>query len=256
MTILSVGRMTRKCSHWMGLPMIASPPSPTPNRGSSGWNEARIGRVGLSRNPMCNWQRSCAQGHIREARKVAYEAEKHSRRHENQQLQVIPNGDVLVGLRSIWRDLKRAWLWGWSWILRLTIGYGLYPMRSIAALTLLIGVAWGLSHLTWTQGGMVPNSGPVLVSGGWLNVADTQHAAETWSKTNPGKDWETFNGAAWAADLVIPIVDLGQTSAWAPSTERGPWGKRLWWARWILITFGWIVSALGAAAITGIIRRE
>jgi hypothetical protein len=197
-----------------------------------------------------------AQGHIREARKVAYEAEKHSRRHENRLLQIIPNGDVLVGLNSIWRDIKRTWFWGWSWILRLTVGYGLYPIRSIAALVLLIGIAWGLAYLTWTQGGMVPNSGPVLVSEGWLSVADTPHAAKTWIKADPGRDWETFSSFAWAADLVIPIVDLGQTAAWAPSTERGPYGANLWWVRWGLITLGWIVSALGAAAITGINRRE
>jgi len=56
--------------------------------------------------------------------------------------------------------------------------------------------------------------------------------------------------------VVIPIIDFGQTGAWAPSTTRGPWGERLWWARWILSALGWIVAALGAAAVTGIIRKD
>ena len=41
-----------------------------------------------------------------------------------------------------------------------------------------------------------------------------------------------------------------------PSTNRGWWGKQLYWLRWVLGAFGWIVTALGAAAITGLIRRD
>ncbi|MGB5870131.1 MAG: hypothetical protein WBH04_08010, partial [Albidovulum sp.] len=59
-----------------------------------------------------------------------------------------------------------------------------------------------------------------------------------------------------AADIAGPVLALGQSAAWAPSPTRGPWGWHLWWARWVLSSLGWIVTALGAAAITGIIRRE
>ncbi|MFV1593971.1 hypothetical protein VWZ88_15560 [Phaeobacter sp. JH20_36] len=55
---------------------------------------------------------------------------------------------------------------------------------------------------------------------------------------------------------MVPIIDFGQTEAWAPSTTRGPAGVILWWARWAFTLAGWIVTALGAAALTGIIRRE
>jgi hypothetical protein len=55
---------------------------------------------------------------------------------------------------------------------------------------------------------------------------------------------------------MISTVMIGQGEAWVPSTMRGPWGCILWWARWALIVLGWIVTAVGAAAITGIIRRE
>ncbi|MFV1480983.1 MULTISPECIES: hypothetical protein [unclassified Phaeobacter] len=78
-----------------------------------------------------------------------------------------------------------------------------------------------------------------------------------WSETTiPGRDWESFSAIAYAADVVVPIIDFGQTEAWAPSTTRGPAGVILWWARWIFTLAGWIVTALGAAALTGIIRRE
>lgn len=71
-----------------------------------------------------------------------------------------------------------------------------------------------------------------------------------------GRDYETFNAVAYAVDLVVPIVSLGQEAAWAPSTTRGPWGWWLWWVRWWLIALGWIVTAIGAAAVTGVIRRD
>ncbi|MEL6683247.1 MAG: hypothetical protein AAFQ09_11495, partial [Pseudomonadota bacterium] len=72
----------------------------------------------------------------------------------------------------------------------------------------------------------------------------------------PGRDYETFHAVAYAVDLVVPIVALGQEASWAPSTTRGPWGKVLWWVRWWLIALGWIVTAIGAAAVTGVIRRD
>ena len=62
--------------------------------------------------------------------------------------------------------------------------------------------------------------------------------------------------SALVRDLVVPIVSLGQEAAWAPSTTRGPWGWWLWGARWWLISLGWIVTAIGAAAVTGVIRRD
>ena len=55
---------------------------------------------------------------------------------------------------------------------------------------------------------------------------------------------------------MIPIINLGQTDTWGPSTERGDWGRRLWRYGFFLQIAGWIVTALGAAAITGIIRRD
>lgn len=69
-------------------------------------------------------------------------------------------------------------------------------------------------------------------------------------------DWDTFNRYGYAADLVIPILDLGQTDAWAPSKDRGDWGKALWWGRWVLAALGWLVTGLGVAAITGIMQRS
>ncbi len=100
-----------------------------------------------------------------------------------------------------------------------------------------------------------PNSPVVLISEEWETVATLPNPAAEW-EAGPGRDYETYNSLAYAFDTVIPLIDLGQESAWSPSTSRGPFGWIAWWAKWILKVAGWIITALGAAALTGIIRRD
>ncbi len=71
-----------------------------------------------------------------------------------------------------------------------------------------------------------------------------------------GGDWDRFNAWAYAADRVVAILDPGQTEAWAPTKDRGTWGRVLWWARWVLAALGWIVTGLGVAAVTGVMQRN
>jgi len=143
--------------------------------------------------------------------------------------------------------------------LRLTIGYGYRPARAVGlALILIVGLGL-FFRAVWQAGDMAPNAAPILVSSGWISATKThpENPAEFWSTAGQaGQDWETFSGFAYAADLVIPIVNLGQESAWAPSTSRSPLGRIGWWLRWFAIGLGWVVTALGAAAITGVIRKD
>jgi len=100
------------------------------------------------------------------------------------------------------------------------------------------------------------------VSKEWLALAGDGSKAsttpsKTWSKTGvTGKDYESFSSVAYAADLFIPLINFGQEDAWAPSTNRGNWGWHLWWFKWLVKASGWIVTAMGAAAITGFIRND
>lgn len=186
-----------------------------------------------------------ATGHDDQARRVLVERETLVRRHERQEL---------TGIMRIWRVF-------WDGTQRSVVGYGHEPFRSVRWLALLVLLTWLPADLAWQEGSMAPNAAPILVSDTWNSIsaaaeAEGQNPAAAWSKVPPGKDWESFHALAYAVDVVIPIIDFGQTDAWAPSTEREAWGRFLWWWRWFMTTFGWIVTALGAAAITGIIRRE
>ncbi|MET4129908.1 hypothetical protein [Roseovarius sp. MBR-6] len=139
-------------------------------------------------------------------------------------------------------------------------GYGYQPFNFIWALLLLWAIGAGLAHQAWQAGDFAPNSDVILSTPEWWALAEdgavANPAAEWSARHGKGRDWETFHAGAYAFDVVVPIVVIGQTGAWAPSTNRGSWGWHLWWVRWVLTVLGWIVTAVGAAAITGIIRRE
>ena len=200
-------------------------------------------------------------GHEAAAREVRIALAAKLCQYARNSLRITPNGDLGTGLRSIWRDILRLCLCGKDSISLLLTAHGYKPQRSLYALILLFAAATFPAQWAWDEGSFAPNSGPILLSEGWQELArddSIQNPAAEWTNRNaiPGKDWETFNRYAYAADVVIPIVEFGQTDAWAPSTERGTWGYHLWYWRWIFTTAGWIVTALGAAALTGIIRRD
>lgn len=211
-----------------------------------------------------------AAGHLAEARKALMERDRllaiEARLAEYKRPE---DGRYLFPLEKPWADAQYVARWAWDSLLRLVAGYGYAPVRSLGALGILFLIAFGVAHMTWSEGQFAPNSDVILVSQGWQDLLAKdclpkptsrdciKNPAETWANDPAhGMDWDSFNALGYAADLVIPILDLGQDSAWAPSKDRGPWGAGLWWGRWVFAALGWLVTALGAAAVTGIIQRN
>lgn len=171
--------------------------------------------------------------------------------------------------------LLNPFRWFWDQLEWAVIGYGHRPGRAVIALLILWSAATYLAGRAWDEGSFAPNSAVVLTSPGWTGLlavdcigdmpdplppgvtACDPNPADTWSaRAAAGMDWDSFSPAGYGIDLVVPILNLGQTDAWAPSRDRGPMGWWLWWGRWVLIGAGWLVSALGVAAITGIMQRN
>lgn len=144
-------------------------------------------------------------------------------------------------------------------VMRFAVGYGYRPGRILVlAVVLIVALGWFFDQ-TWKAGDMAPNAAPILVSRDWIAATETHpdNPGAFWAQADQaGKDWETFHPYAYAADLVIPIVSLGQESTWAPSTSRSDWGRAGWWMRWFAKALGWIITALGAAAVTGAVRQD
>lgn len=200
-------------------------------------------------------------GHDRDARKILIEGETRHQRSGWKDLEKRSDerpGQYILNAK----DRLRVWgLKAWSFTLRRLIGYGYKPFNSLWALVFLTLLASGISHKAWKAGDFAPNSDVILSTPEWKALASYESGgafttpAQIWSASH-GRDYETFNPLAYGFDVVVPIVNIGQEAAWAPSTTRGPWGWNLWWMRWLFTVFGWIVTALGAAAIAGVIRRE
>lgn len=137
-----------------------------------------------------------------------------------------------------------------------TIGYG-YRLLDIWKLIIpLCIIATALAQWAWMQGDMVPNSDVILTSENWAAIHDATNPASSWEATPEGQSWESFCSFFWGLDLVVPILDLGQTQAWTPSTNLGFAGQFLWGAKSILTILGWIVLAFAAAGVTGVARRD
>ncbi|WP_106745349.1 hypothetical protein [Yoonia maritima] len=168
-------------------------------------------------------------------------------------------------IRGRWWEDRKPFRWFlqlcWDYMLQFTIGFGHRPQRSFYVLVVLVSVAWLFAHFAWKEGDFAPNVAVLLISEDWQALAQGPDAvpnpAMVWGDSDhAGKDYETFHSVAYAVDVVVPLVSLGQDAAWAPSTNRGPWGWHLWWLRWVLTVLGWIVTAIGAAAVTGVIRKD
>lgn len=165
----------------------------------------------------------------------------------------------LENRKSMSNPLTKATLWLHDSVMRIAVGYGYRPAQVLVfALLLFVGLGVFFQR-TWDAGDMTPNAAPILISKDWIAATKSHpdNPGAFWaSKGQAGQDWETFQAFAYAADVVIPIVNLGQESAWAPSTSRSPWGQAGWWLRWFAKLAGWIITALGAAAVTGAVRND
>ena len=196
-------------------------------------------------------------GHDSDSRTVLLERDRLLGPPNRARLKILPDGTWKVAFLSLWYDFTHPFRVIVDFMFRIIAGYGHRPFRSIPLLIALIIVTIIPAHMAWDEGSFAPNSAIIQESDGWQAHQSKANPAKSWSdKGAAGNDWETFNRYAYGLDVVIPIINFGQTEAWAPSTNRGWWGKQLYWMRWVLGALGWIVTALGAAAITGVIRRD
>ena len=153
--------------------------------------------------------------------------------------------------------LRTAWSSFADLFMRWIVGYGYAPWRAFYVMLVCVLPAAWLYSCAYAAGAIVPNSDVVLTSFGWfwsiLFAPDTPTLI--WDDSGTARHYETFYGLAYAFDVFVPLVDLGQQSAWSATTIT--WAG--WWARigtMVLEVVGWVITALGAAAITGIIQRD
>ncbi|QFT62209.1 hypothetical protein [Roseivivax sp. THAF30] len=152
-----------------------------------------------------------------------------------------------------------------DWLFGVMFGYGHRPGRALFAVLGILALNWALYAQVWEAGQMAPTSDVVLTSEAWTrHVAlmpdgdlDTSvNTLRAWTDSEAAQDYTTFNAPLYALDLFIPLDALGQEAAWAPSPVRGIWGTLGFATGWLTQLSGWLITAIAAAAVAGIVGRK
>ena len=149
----------------------------------------------------------------------------------------------------------------WLWFIKWTAAYGYEPWRALIIAFWIVWFGWVIASDAFHYGAMHPVKERVYLDKCY--VAYTSAACSTWytaerrwaSPIPLPKDYPEFNSVAYILDVFFPFVDLHQEVYWEPSgTHEWGWFYRLW--LWFTIAAGWILSTIGIAAFTGIVKDK
>ena len=144
-------------------------------------------------------------------------------------------------------------------------GYGHQPARVLLWIAAILGITFWFAQKIHIHGQFAPTSSVVLPSQDWLDSFPTDPVPDSplwrlqldaWAQTTSGSDYTSFSAFLYALDLFIPLDALGQEKNWAPSAERGWWGDWGHQLRWLVQMASWVITAIGAAVLTGLIGRR
>lgn len=125
---------------------------------------------------------------------------------------------VLLAKQRRRRPTRPWWTWPWSWLQDVTVGYGYRPQRAAGCLLALL-VAGTAAFSVWRPAPVNPGQPPDL------------------------------HPVVYTLDLLLPIIDFGQESAYQPT---GP-GQ---WLAFGLIAAGWTLATTVAAGFTRVLNRS
>jgi hypothetical protein len=161
--------------------------------------------------PLKSWRRFAAElrrrGLFREARGILIQSERRRR------------AVAHPGLNSS----------SWSWLLRMSTGYGwaLWRIASLAAL--LVGSGSAVAWFAMENGLLVPTG----------NVSASV----------------SFNPVVYSLDAALPIIKLGHAALWVPN-GKGVHGQLAQIYFWIHIAMGWVIGTLFVIGFTSIAHRS
>ena len=133
--------------------------------------------------------------------------------------------------------------WIGNWLLDKTIKYGYQTWRAGAGLATLFVTVWVLSAIAQQHHLMVP-VGDIVVG---------LHPVP--SATKCSSNYPCFYPAGYAADTVIPLINVHQAEYWGPD-GHAPWGHAWVVGTWIATGLGWALATLLVAGYTGLVRKD
>ncbi|MEU3611571.1 hypothetical protein ABZ725_04520 [Streptomyces sp. NPDC006872] len=118
----------------------------------------------------------------------------------------------------------------WSWLLRLTVGYGYHPARVLY--TVLLLEIFGCVYFSIWRDGLKPSSS--------LLSAYNNDANDARDHLQP---------ALYTLDLLLPVVTLGQRALWIPQGHIS-------WVVTFLMTVGWVLGGILVYGISSAYQRR
>jgi hypothetical protein len=68
-------------------------------------------------------------------------------------------------------------------------------------------------------------------------------------------NYATFNALVYSADVFLPIIDFHQESYWLP-IGAGPYALGFRIYLWLHIFLGWLLTTVGVAGLTGLVKKD
>jgi hypothetical protein len=142
-------------------------------------------------------------------------------------------------------------------VLRLTIGYGNYPLRAFWWLAAIVLLGFALYGAGCSMGSIAPTDKEAYVtfkSGGQVPA-----------------NYARFNALIYSVENSLPFVKLGQADRWQPDPHPSSFVRPvsifpftffvsfaglLRWYQWSQILFGWLLGTLFIAGVTGDVRKD
>ncbi|MBE2277604.1 MAG: hypothetical protein IAE87_15075 [Rhodobacteraceae bacterium] len=204
-------------------------------------------------------------GHAAEARRVLLERERQLARHRlaadrGEYRRALEGGPMERGDAG-WIWLRMTAARAGSWVIDRATGFGYAPERALYLSLGIVALAFLFYTFLWRMGAMVPSDAVILTSQEWAAAfaRDPRAPALSWPAAGDlapaASHYETFYAAAFALDVYLPLVDLGQQSSWSATTASwAGWIARL--LTWLVQGLGYVITSLGLAAATGVIQRN
>jgi len=157
--------------------------------------------------------------------------------------------------------------WALHWFYGAFAGYGYKPFRVIAVAFFAWLAFAAFYDYAASQAVFGPSNALVFQNkayehcrpGVTQNPVSGKAKIGNWTRCPelPG-EYTSFSPLAYSADLILPVVSLGQSNDWAPITSGDAWSlgyvTRL--AVWFEELLGWIATLTLAAIASGLVKRK
>ena len=148
----------------------------------------------------------------------------------------------------------RSWIG--SHVLRATIGYGYASGRTLIWSFIFVSLGWLTLEIAY-------NANPCVLTPADVVPDSFQTCGARQGGSVVAKGGQTFNALVYSLDAFLPVGDLRQESRWLPDPRvrcelRGgnyPCGRLLRGYLWLQTLAGWVLTTLGIAGLTGLVRK-